>query len=182
MRRARLTRPQAVTTIALLAAVVALGVPASAHVVIQGDPGFVGQVEDCLDKIAASGGQAGANLTQLTNSSNIHSITKGSGVGGTGCTANNHTNESNGKGTGSTTSWDPNLSGKYNGDTTDIDPCAALAHELSHAADADKGIDDDSPGANGIPKDEIKACGVENEYRANQSLPKRNKYGGKDLP
>lgn len=186
MRRARLTRPWAGTTIALLAAVVALGVPipASAHVVIQGggDAGFVAKVEECLDKIAASGGQAATNLTNLINSGNVHTIKKGSGFGSN--TPSNGANAANGTGTGSTTSWDPSCTDNFTGDTTKNDPCANLAHELSHAADADKGIRDPSPGQNDIKKNEIKACGVENEYRANQNppLPKRNKYGGKDLP
>ncbi len=184
MRRARLTRLRVGTTIALLAVVVALGVanPASAHVVIQGDAAFVAKVEACLDKIAASGGQAATNLTNLINSSNVHTIKQESGFGSN--TPSNGANAMNGTGTGSTTGWDPSCTGNFIGDTTKNDPCANLAHELSHAADADSGTRDPSPGANDIPKNEIKACKVENEYRANQKppLPKRNKYGGKNLP
>jgi NleD-like pathogen effector protein (putative zinc metallopeptidase) len=185
MRRARLTLSRAGTTIALLAAVVALGVPtpASAHVVIQGDAGFVAKVEECLDKIAASGGQAGTNLTNLINNpNNVHTITQGTGFSSS--TPSNGANAQNGTGTGSTISWDPSFTGNFTGDTTKRDPCAALAHEMSHSSDFNSGTDNDTTGPNDIPNVEIKACGVENEYRANQKppLPKRNKWGGKDLP
>lgn len=153
---------------------------ARATIVVQGPADFQAAVEECLEKILNSGGQAAANLNQLINSGNVHTIKPESGFGSN--TPNDFGDAANGTGTGSTTGWDKGWDKPFNGDTTKNDPCANLAHELTHAADADKGIRDPSPGQNEIKKNEIKACGVENEYRANNGLDKRNKYGGKDLP
>ncbi len=166
---------------ALLLSVLLSVNPASATIVVDGDPAFQEAVEDCLNKISQSGGAAGDNLDNLMSSGNTHSISQGAGNSNT---ASNGANASNGTGTGSSTKWSPTKTGKYNNDTTERDPCASLAHELSHAADADAGTRDPSPGHNGIKKNEIKASGVENEYRANQTppLPKRNKYCGSSLP
>ncbi len=155
--------------------------PASATIVVDGDAAFQEAVEDCLNKISQSGGAAADNLNNLLNSGNTHSISQGSGNSNT---ASNAANSTNGTGTGSSTKWSPTKKGKYKNDTTERDPCASLAHELSHAADADAGTTDLSSGHNGILEAEIKASGVENEYRANQTppLPKRNKYCGSSLP
>lgn len=166
--------------IALIATVLLVSPPVDAHIVVQGPPGFQAEVEDCLEKIMAAGGTAAANVNQLLASGNVHTIKPGTGYGQTD--PNSWGNATNGTGTGSTTSWDPSCTDKFIGDTTANEKCANLAHELTHAADCDKGTVDLSPGHNGIIEAEIKACKVENEYRANKGLDKRNKYGGKDLP
>ncbi|MCB1034914.1 MAG: hypothetical protein KDD47_13890 [Acidobacteria bacterium] len=157
----------------------ALAPAATAHIVIQGDAGYVAKVEECLEKIAQSGGKAGANLTQLTNSNNVHTIKQNSGT--SSCSPSNGTNATNGTGTGSTTKWDPDLVTPVGG--VQRDPCASLAHELDHAKHNDSGDNDfTSTGHNGIPTAEIEACSTENEYRKANGLPERTTYGGKRLP
>lgn len=153
-----------------------------AHIVIEGSPEFVAEVEECLEKIDNSGGQAAANVDAISSDpNNIHTITEGSGP------VNSNTADDVGKagggppGTGSTTEWDPDLKGDLE-PGVERDPCASLAHELTHAADANAGTRDPSLGHNKIKKNEIKACGVENEYREANGLPKRTEYDGKKLP
>ncbi len=153
---------------------------ATAHIVIQGDAAFVAAVEECLERIANSGGTAGANVNQLTNSNNIHTITQTTGL--SSCSPNNGANATSGPpGTGSTTNFDPSYAGPSGGVAND--PCATLAHELDHAAHNDNGTNDfTSTGHNGIPTAEIEACRVENEYRSANGLPERTHYGGSRLP
>ena len=157
---------------------------ARAHIVIQGDANFVECVEMCIQKILASGGAAAANINTLVSSSHVHSIKPGTGYGSNTPHDGSKATDPTGGGTGSTTEWDKTWNKNYIGDTTKSDPCANLAHELTHAGDANGGTWDCSAGHNGIAKKEVKACGVENEYRANQNPPldKRNKYCGKALP
>ena len=164
----------------LLSALLSMN-PTSATIVVDGDGPFQEAVEDCLNKISQSGGAAADNLNNLLNSGNTHSISQGAGNSNT---PSNGANATNGTGTGSSTKWSPTKKGKYNNDTTERDPCASLAHELSHAADADAGTWDSTVGPSGIKNHEVKASEVENEYRSNQDppLPERNKYCGLDLP
>ena len=172
-------REGAIAALSVVFLALVLAPAATAHIVIQGDAAFVAAVEECLERIANSGGTAGANVSQLTNSNNIHTITQTTGL--SSCSPSNGTNATNGTGTGSTTNWDPNYSGPSGGVAND--PCATLAHELDHAAHNDNGTNDfTSTGHNGIPTAEIEACGVENEYRRANGLPERTHYGGRRLP
>ena len=169
-----------VLVVGALALVLGWALAVQAQIVIQGDAGFVAKVEECLEKIAASGGQCAAALSQVTGSGNIHTIKEGNKSNGS--TPNNESDATDGStGTGSTTTWDPDYTDNYTDDVA-RDPCASLCHEIMHMADFDKGKSDPSAGHNGIPKEEIKACGGENEYREKNGLPKRTKYGGQPLP
>lgn len=173
------SRQRALAAFSVVFLALVLAPAATAHIVIQGDAAFVAAAEECLERIANSGGKAAANVNQLTNSGNIHTITQTTGL--SSCSPNNGTKATNGTGTGSTSNWDPNYAGPSGGVAND--PCATLAHELDHAKHNDSGTNDfTSTGHNGIPTAEIEACNVENEYRSANGLPERTHYGGKRLP
>lgn len=159
--------------------VLALASPAAADIIIEGSPGFIQKVEECLEKIKNTGGSTAAFLDQLLGSGNTHVIKESSK--NNSAAPNDWTKAQNGTGTGSTVNWDPSFT-----DDTGVgvprNPCASLLHELVHACDFDKGTDDGSVGENGIIKAEIKACTEENKYRKANGLPQRTKYGDKDLP
>lgn len=181
MREGALHRSPSVWTWArasLIAAAISLS--SQATIVVEGPAGFQAAVEACIERIMTAGGAAAANISNLAASGNVHVIQPGTGYGST--SLNNSDNGHNGTGTGTTVSWDKDWKEKFTGSDIKNDPCANLAHELSHSADADKGICDTTPGHNGIPVEEIKACGVENEFRASEGQPQRETYGGRRLP
>lgn len=174
---------------ALVAAILTLGSgAASADVVITGSDEFIAHVEAALAKIRKAGGPAKDNLDQLEMSMNDHVINENCGLGSSR-PANTGDSKSKdaggtGKGSGTTVNWDPDHPYTYK-DGVDRDPCAALAHELSHAADADSGTRDPRPDpASGVKKTEIRATSDENRFRKAMDPPKppRTKYGCKDLP
>jgi len=178
IRSRNLRQRAAIAAFALFLAL-ALTPAVQAHIVIQGSPEFIEKIEECLEKIAKTKGKPSSNLSQLTNSSNIHTIKESTT---TNCSPSNGADATNGTGTGSTTNVDPNFTGDVgNGVAGEL--CANLTHELDHAKHNDSGDNDfTSTGHNGIPTAEIEACDTENEYRSANGLPPRTHYGSNALP
>ncbi|MCB1058302.1 MAG: hypothetical protein KDD11_22610 [Acidobacteria bacterium] len=173
-----------------LVATVLVGSSVSVHadIVINGSDEFIASVEAALEKMRMAGGPSKANLEQLEMSSRDHVISENCGLGSStpSNTGDSKSKDAGGTGKGSGTSvkWDPDHAHTYK-DGVDRNPCAALAHELSHAADADSGTRDPRPDpASGVKNTEIRATGEENQFRKAQKppLPPRTKYGCKDLP
>ncbi|ANM30833.1 hypothetical protein ABI59_16500 [Acidobacteria bacterium Mor1] len=163
---------------------VAVGATVQADIIINGSDEFIMKVEEALKKIKDAGGDAADNVSDLEGSDNDHVIEENSGLSSvtpdSGNDALDMGSGGTGKGSGTTTKWDPDHMHTYK-DGVDRDPCAALAHELNHANDADGGgWSNDKTG--GILDDEIDACSDENEFRKSQGLPPRTKYGCNDLP
>jgi hypothetical protein len=83
--------------------------------------------------------------------------------------------------------WNTNDTGTYT-DGTAHDSCASLLHELEHAREhAEKGEADRSPctvnGQDvGLPKTEVEASDIENDYRDAKNLGTRSVYGKTPLP
>ena len=181
MTRARSYSPRQRAAVAAFTLFLSLALTPTvqAQIVIQGSAGFIQKIEDCLEKIAGTKGKPSSNLSQLTNSSNIHTIKESST---NGCSPSNGADATNGTGTGSTTQIDPNFTGDVGGGVKG-ELCANLTHELDHAKHNDSGDNDfTSTGHNGIPTAEIEACSTENEYRAGNGLPTRTHYGSAALP
>jgi hypothetical protein len=82
--------------------------------------------------------------------------------------------------------WNYRDRSHFNGDVdgSDVDPCAALFHELNHARNFLDGTRDEGHCAatNGIDYEEVNATEAENGYRAANGLPPRTTYGDRPLP
>jgi RHS repeat-associated protein len=97
-------------------------------------------------------------------------------------TPDNPTRATNGKGTGSTTIYDPDK--KTNEAGSERKPRAALAHELlSHGYEANNGTAPTTKTPNGIPMAEVNGVNIENKARAAAPQDaKRTTYGGRQIP
>ena len=158
----------------------------SAKITITGGEDFQKAVNACLDKIRADGDDAKSILQALEDSARDHQIKPGNGVNGTVADDSKDSRSKDdggtGKGTTSTTEWDPTLTKPY-ADGVARDPCATLLHELRHALDADEGsMDYRRDPDTKIQNQELKASTAENRYRKNQGLPQRTMYGKTKLP
>lgn len=153
-----------------------------------GKSGFVNKVEDCLALFRSLGGEFYEMMHKLENSEFTHTIRFSSGT-------NKHFPKNSkkaskvgtypgatGTGSGSTIRINPDNTKKFKHEDVERNFCAQLLHELQHACDADQGILDTSKGGNGVKKSEIKACEIENKFRAKQGHKQRTKYGKKLLP
>jgi len=164
----------------------ALAVPASATVVVEGSDAFKAKVKACLDHIRSDGAEAKKILEDLEKSDRETKIQAGNKSNST-TSASDEDGKSKdaggtGKGTNSTVTWDPEYKDKY-ADGTPRDPCASLLHELRHALDGVTGTRDPRPDPGSkIPMNEVKACTEENRYRKDRGLPQRTQYGDKKLP
>lgn len=117
-----------------------------------------------------------AMINDLKNSDNLHEITMPDpGEGNSNRTTGVAENESNGKGTGSTTYYNP-----YNqvrADGSKRPPVAGLVHELQHGWDKDKGVVNRSiNGVTGNMVAEDRAMWTENRMRGALGLPLRPEY------
>ncbi len=161
----------------------------------QGNANFQGQVLACFERFKAAGGETAAILNGLSQPSPAsHTVTLEPTGGGVNTTTPASSqgelqtpNYSPGSGSDSTVDWNPNNANPF-ADGTPRDPCASLLHELKHAQDFDKGVDDTrayaptpQPGW-GIPTDEVDAAKEENRYRKKAGLPQRGQYGPRRLP
>jgi hypothetical protein len=158
-----------------------------ATIVVDGDPAFQEAVEGCIGDMLAAGGGPADVINDLFDSKNTHTITQGAGASNLADNGNGERKPdgSAGSGCGSNTTYDPGFTLP---DGTMPPSWAVLMHELTHAAQADGGTQDATPGHNKIPTDEIGACDVENQFRKwsddtqGTSFGQRMDYGGAALP
>jgi hypothetical protein len=136
---------------------------------------------DGLNKLKSLDRVARAMITTLETSKHSHEILLKYNIIGDGI---NYTSlagaNTPGVGSGSRIEWDPNRE-------TDVahgSPIVSLAHELSHAYDADRGIrlDDNKKTSNGIELNEVKAVKFENRIRDRLGEPLRFSYDLKPIP
>ena len=147
---------------------------------IVGKDPFPAKVAAAIDKLRETA-TGRAVIDRLSASSHTHTITETHVPQGSDNVPDDEkkAKDPESGGTGSTTKWDPDNATKYPGDV-ERDPAAALLHELQHALDANDGTLDRTD-ESGIPKAERKAVKTENDYREEQGLPKRTKYGSPSL-
>jgi len=144
-------------------------------VVVVGSPSYKKQVNNDLSRIKSSDKQLKTMVVNLENSKYVHEIKMTApGNGNSNLTTGIIANESNGIGTSSTTSYNPNNHYTYQGKR---DPAVGLTHELTHASDIDQGIINDTinPTTN-TPISEEHAMKMENIMRKNTGDPQRLKY------
>lgn len=151
------------------------------------DPtGFFAQVQACLDRIERHPAKAG-KIQELVGSGREHFVRR-TRRSRSSTAATDDAGATNGSGSGSLVSWNPTGTGAYS-DGVAADPCAALFHELVHAADYDAGtadgtkLDTDGNDATGkVRYAELVATQLENWFRKAEGLPQRKEYGGNPLP
>ncbi len=146
-------------------------------------------LQDCLAKIRTTGqtvtpvGDVISGLEGSQNDNNV-TITFSNQNLGENAVSDNKGDESNGKGTGSTVTWNPHDKSPIPGDPgVNLDPCATLLHELTHSWDNATGkLNRGEYGNSKIQTCEVIATTVENDFRAANGLPQRTKYGDDPLP
>ena len=118
-----------------------------------------------------------ALVNQLVKSKNVFRIVEGKGSSST--KPDSLKDASNGKGTGATITHDQTATPKAmttNGEQP-TPPAVVLGHELSHAAEGDKGtISTGVSPFTGNPNEEDRAVNDENKIRREMGLPERRYY------
>ncbi len=151
--------------------------PTGEKLEINGTKAFRKEVRAQL-KILKSTTTGKALVKQLTNSKNVFKIVEGKGS--SEATPNSEADASNGTGTGATISHDPVATPAVkttNGIKEPTPPEVVLGHELSHAAEGDKGtISRRISPFSGAPVEEERAVGDENSIRRDLNLPERKYY------
>lgn len=108
---------------------------------ISGDKGYQDQIKKDLDRLKAADPELKAMIEGLEKSKNTHKIVQTPDWNSNDTTGVTE-NEGNGKGTGSQTNFDPCKRKRSDGE--ERDPAVALAHELQHGYDKDRGVIDRS--------------------------------------
>jgi uncharacterized protein RhaS with RHS repeats len=153
---------------------------------VQGDPSYIRRVEHQIEKLKRDDPFLKTMIEELDRSTNKH-IIKMPGKKPTGESKGN-SNKANsskankdltagkpGVGCGSETRFDPHS--HHTAEDDSRNPRVGLAHELSHASDADKGERDPTPNPNtGVKKNEEKAVRVENLVRRRTGDETRTEY------
>ena len=144
--------------------------PSGASITPGGDPGFNEAVASCMKDFRSPpsyndvGGDPAGAFRGVSRSPFVTHI-EPRPAGQPNSTTADPVTASNGMGATSFISWDPNDRSPFE-DGTPRDPCSELYHEIVHAWDNARGIDNASPcGTSGIPYDEVKATEEENAYR-----------------
>ena len=125
--------------------------------------------EDAVEKVRKNSKKGKENIEKLEKSKNKHYVetTKGGGS----LRPDSIKNAMNGKGTGSTTNFNPDGQSGFYGESV-------LAHELQHAADSDTcQIDPSDKNKNGYPDYEDDAVDAGNDYRDGVGENRRDDYG-----
>ncbi|SCE76745.1 von Willebrand factor type D domain-containing protein [Micromonospora viridifaciens] len=200
LRRVRRIPPAAVLLVLAVvptAAVVVAPAPAYAEIVFDnpGDGALQAAYGECVRKFRAEdgAGDPAGIFTQLEFSPHRIVIARQphrqKNPIGSFATPDDWRDATNGTGTGSRIDWDPLYHGYPQAGTT-ADSCAGLYHEMYHAYEFSKGIQDSSncratdkgPDAPQAAVREIAATLAENAYRRYHGLTPRDSYNGLKLP
>jgi hypothetical protein len=182
-RRGRAPAAAVLVLVAVAAMVGAIDRPAHADYYVdptsgQPIPGvdFAAQVDACMQRFAAPGGDPAGILPRLKNpkTPKVRIVSTRGG---------SNTFATNGDGKGSSTiHWNMIDTWPYS-DGVAREPCASLYHELNHADGLSRGNEPEGRcGDTGIDKSEVKATLAENRYRRAKGLPLRTQYNGAPLP
>lgn len=141
---------------------------------VGGDQNYQNNVKNDLNRLKNADPALEKMVEDLENSKNTHNINP-TPDWNSNQTDGNRTDESNGKGTGSTTFYDP--CERKRADGSERDPSVGLAHELQHAYDKDRGIMDRSiDPSTGNRRSEDRAISTENIMRKVTGDPVRKTY------
>ncbi len=147
-----------------------------------GNNEYVLKVKSDLDQLSKDDKKVKTRIDELAKSKQVHSIMMPNSPNGENKNdPENRVNSANNEPTGSITQYNPDNEKTSSGDVRP--PRVALAHELGgHSWDCDKGTANFDVTINGISMMEVNAVNFENIVRAAMNLPKRTKYGNKEIP
>jgi RHS repeat-associated protein len=146
----------------------------------EGDNSFVATAWGALDKINSKD-EGSSLISDLHKSSfevGIQETSNANKISGRGDGAWQNEDGTNGEGSNSMISWNPNLTDgplDVNGNTK-TDPFISLSHELGHGKDAINGTTRSGEDKYGVSWSDVSACDTENKIRSEHKIPLREYY------